>query len=152
MGCPYRLIIGWANDLEQLFAKKKIYTNVTTTKLVHGSSQVYKNNAMAVWPSHLWGRSLYILYHQLPIALDKENLPVLFQDSWFIYFIPWWFLIYLLVSMVIILFYLLTTVTIYFQFRYFVVFSCVSLSVIFSTCYMSKLGDFRDLFNNSCLE
>lgn len=104
MGCPYRLIIGWANDLEQLFAKKKLYTNVITTKLVHGSSQVYKNNAMAVWPSHLWGRSLYILYHQLPIALDKENLPVLFQDSWFIYFIPWWFLIYLLVSMVIIFF------------------------------------------------
>lgn len=84
--------------------KKKFYTNVITTKLVHGSSQVYKNNAMAVWPSHLWGRSLYILYHQLPIALDKENLPVLFQDSWFIYFIPWWFLIYLLVSMVIIFF------------------------------------------------
>lgn len=141
MGCPYRLIIGWANDLEQLFAKKKF---TLMWLLLNKCMDLVKFIKTMQWQfdHHTCGVDLCIYYTtSFPLQWTKKIYPCYSR-------IPDLFTCF----HGDILFYLLTTVTIYFQFRYFVVFSCVSLSVIFSTCYMSKLGDFRDLFNNSCLE
>lgn len=148
MGCPYHLIIGWANDSEQLFALKKftlmwllLNKCMDLVKFIQTMQWQFDHHTCGVdlciyyttsFPLHRT-KKIYLCYFRIPnlFTLFHGDLFTLFHGD--LFFLTCW-----------------PHVTIYFQFRYSVVFSYVSISVLISTCYMNKLGDFRDLFNNYC--